>query len=72
MTPLPITTFSFSAVMHLFFWVVIVTTTVVSVSMYYHWSRFSLSHSGAVITITSYTIGLAVLVLALTGVLATI
>jgi len=63
---------SFGEVLHAVFGMAMVVTALISAAFYYHWGRFAPSHTGAVMTMTAYTVGLFVIVLAMFGVLATI
>ena len=47
-------------------------TAIVSIVLYYHWTRFAPSHLGAVITMVVYTLGVAVLVVGLLGIVSTL
>ncbi len=47
--------------------VALLVTVFMTLSLYYHWLRFSPSHIGAIVTMAVYTCGLAALVVALLG-----
>ncbi len=69
-TALAIPAISLSSVMYLLFGFVILSVIIVSISLIYHWMHFSPSRAGAAITITIYTIGVAVFSIMLFSVLA--
>jgi len=65
----PLMNLGVAQILWIVFWIALVIVTLTTLAFYYHWGRFSPNHLGAIATIIVYTLGTAVLFLALLGVL---